>query len=109
MIQSNSQIASQVATGIATSASNISGIGMATKDGVSSYNGNNDASTHISREKDYSTQVSHKLVEFVSLVQSMAAEFEAVDQSISRSLDQLVPSGGGQGAYSGGGRRLLTD
>lgn len=113
-IQSNSNSATTVATGIASSASNIGGVGMASKDSVSSYNGNNDASTHISREVDYGVQVAQKLNEFVSLIHSMSSEFEVVDQVISQSIQNLsLGDSGAPGSTSslpyGGANRLLLD
>lgn len=90
MIESNTALASSIASGIANGASSISGVSAAKPDGNSSYYGNNDAALHIGREASYSDQVAAKFSEFVGLVQSIASEFEAVDQELGSSMFQNV-------------------
>ncbi|MFU2181719.1 TIGR04197 family type VII secretion effector [Streptococcus pluranimalium] len=92
-IESNSATAGDIATGITHSAAGILAVETARKDGTSSYHGNTDAHSHIGYEQDYSSQASGKLNDFVTLVQSMAAEFEAVDASISQSISGTTSSG----------------
>ena len=85
-IQSNSSAASQAANQISTGASGITNVTSGTKDGDSVYNGNNDASTYIDKESTYSGQIAGQLTQFVSLVHSMASEFEATDARMSNSI-----------------------
>ena len=81
-IQSNLSRTSSIATGIANSSANISGVVTGGKDTVSHYNGNTDAATHIDREATYNAQIAEALSQFVQLIHSTASEFEAVDQSL---------------------------
>lgn len=108
-IESNTITAGQAATAISHAASGITGVGGPTKDGTSSYNGNNDAKSHIGYEADYSSQAAAKLNEFVSLVHSMAAEFEAVDAEISQSLSMPLFSSSSDPFSVNGRSPLLTD
>lgn len=87
-IESNTETAREVASKIANTAEGIIGVSRPTKDSTSSYHGNNDAKSHIGYEADYNSQAAAKLQEFVSLVQSMAAEFEATDIKMSNLMSQ---------------------
>lgn len=89
-IQSNASVASSVATEIASSASRISGVGSATPDSVSEYQGNSDAAAHIPRVNTYSTQLASNLSQFVNLIHSTVEAFEAVDQSLSQTLSESM-------------------
>lgn len=75
-IQSNAEVASQCATQIASGAIEISSVTRGTKDSSSEYTGNTDASTYIDKEASYSSQIVEQITQFVSLVQSVASEFD---------------------------------
>ena len=81
-IQSSSEAASQCATEISNGANGINDASSGNKDNVSNYNGNNDASMCIDKERQYSQQVASQIQQFVSMIHSVASEFEAVDSSL---------------------------
>ena len=85
-IQSNAEVASQCATQIASGAIEISSVTRGTKDSSSEYTGNTDASTYIDKEASYSSPIAEQITQLVSLVQSVASEFEAVDAKLSAEI-----------------------
>ena len=118
-IQSNLSSASNIATGITNSSASISGVATGAKDTVSNYQGNSDASTHISREGTYNSQVAATLSQFVNLIHSTASEFEAIDQSLSKSITSslqlpaspmdTIASSKGPLPYTGSSQRLMVE
>lgn len=108
--QSTEELASSIATGIGNAASSIKSVGKVTMDASSEYPGNTTASERIPKETKSASSISVVLSDFVSLIQSTAAEFVAMDNQIASEIREntsvlpatsAVPSTD-SGAYAGG-------
>lgn len=86
MIESNSNIASMYASNIQSGVSSLEGVNPAKKDGVSQYDGNTAASHSIDNTVNYTHQVASKISEFMTLLHSVASEFETTDNCLSSSI-----------------------
>ena len=84
--QSTEELASSIATGIGNAASSIKSVGKVTMDASSEYPGNTTASERIPKETKFASSISVVLSDFVSLIQSTAAEFVAMDNQIASEI-----------------------
>ena len=85
-IQSKEEVASTIATDIASAAGSITSAGNVTLDGSSEYPGNSTAAEKIPKEAEYASSISGVLNSFVNLIQSTAAEFVAMDNHIASNM-----------------------
>ena len=86
-IQSREEVASSIASGIASASGSITSAGTVTLDGSSEYPGNSTAGEKIPKEAEYASSISGVLNSFVNLIQSTAAEFVAMDNHIASNID----------------------
>ena len=86
-IQSKEEVASTIATDIASAAGSITSAGNVTLDGSSEYPGNSTAAEKIPEEASYAESVSGVLNDFVGLIHGIAAEFVAMDNHIASNID----------------------
>ena len=108
--QSTEELASSIATGIGNAASSIKSVGEVTMDASSKYPGNTTAGERIPKEAESASSISVVLSDFVSLIQSTAAEFVAMDNQIAYEIQEntsVLPATSAvpatdSGSYAGG-------
>ena len=108
--QSTEELASSIATGIGNAASSIKSVGEVTMDASSKYPGNTTAGERIPKEAESASSISVVLSDFVSLIQSTAAEFVAMDNQIASEIQEntsVLPATSAvpatdSGSYEGG-------
>ena len=86
-IQSKEEVASSIASGIASSSSSIISGNKVDLDQSSEYPGNSTAAEKIPKEAEYASSIAEVLNGFVSRIQSTAAEFVAVDSQLAADID----------------------
>ena len=104
--QSTEELASSIATGIGNAASSIKSVGEVTMDASS----NTTAGERIPKEAESASSISVVLSDFVSLIQSTAAEFVAMDNQIASEIQEntsVLPATSAvpatdSGSYAGG-------
>ena len=87
LIQSKEEVASSIASGIASSSSSIISGNKVVLDQSSEYPGNSTAAEKIPKEAEYASSIAEVLNGFVSRIQSTAAEFVAVDSQLAADID----------------------
>lgn len=85
-IQSNKTTPSMCATGLSSSAAGVNTGGKVTVDGSSSIAGNGTLANHINTESSYANSVASNILQFVSLIQSVASEFDVLDNELSHQI-----------------------
>lgn len=89
-IKSNASTAHSRATEISSAAVSIADVANASKDEVTTLQGNTTASTSIDTDGTAASQAATQLAKFVSLIHSVSSDFESTDQELSQKINQLV-------------------
>ncbi|HFI0037184.1 TPA: TIGR04197 family type VII secretion effector [Streptococcus suis] len=92
LIESNLQSASHYAQMIMDSANRIESGGKGSKDLASTISGNRSAGPLIDQEHRYALQITGQLKTFVSNVQTIASNFEAVDTRLAGTIEAELGS-----------------
>ena len=108
--QSTEELASSIATGIGNAASSNKAVGEGSQDASSKYPGNTTAGERIHKEAESASSISVVVSDFVSLIQSTAAEFVAMDNQIASEIQEntsVLPATSAvpatdSGSYAGG-------